>query len=511
MVSTIRRVLISVSDKQGVLELAKFLIQLNPAVEILSTGGTAKFLREADGGVLSASIIEMSDYTGQREILGGRVKSLHPKIHAGLLALKGDAIHEAEMTAAEFHHIDLLVCNLYPFSKTVASKEASFEECIEQIDIGGPAMIRSASKNFACVVCVTDPSQYQSLMTVLRSSRGTTTIGFRQSLAAAAFATIARYDADISSFFANQFNERSKEEEGEREEQKVATIVQLPPAASSSSSESSEAVKMHQQRNYQLSHMLKYGCNPHQKPAAIYQIEGRPLPFKIINGCPGYINLLDAINAFQLVCELKSAFPNLPGAVSFKHCSPAGCALGLPLTDAEAAAFEITTQAAEAMSPTALAYLRARNADPMSSFGDFVAINGIVDHMAAQFIKTSVCDGIIAEGFEPEALVILKSKKHGQFIILQGDEKALAVAEDDVEFREVGGVAFSQRRNNARFTAAAHLSNVVVGSESLPSDAVRDLVLASIAVKYTQSNSIGIAMNGQLIGIGAGQQVSKQT
>jgi phosphoribosylaminoimidazolecarboxamide formyltransferase/IMP cyclohydrolase len=243
---------------------------------------------------------------------------------------------------------------------------------------------------------------------------------------------------------------------------------------------------------------LKYGCNPHQKPSVIYSPLGSKLPFRVVNGTPGYINLLDACNAWQLVFELKQAL-GLPAAASFKHCSPAGAAVGTPLTAVEAAAYEIADPSV--LSPTALAYVRARNADPMCSFGDFAAVSHVIDVATAKVFKAEVCDGIIAPGFEPEALEILKAKKKGGFIILQADESFIAPL---IEFREVYGVTFSQRRNDALFTPD-HLKKVVAGGV-LSEEAKRDMVLASIAIKYTQSNSVGYAKNGQMIGVGAGQQ-----
>lgn len=359
--------------------------------------------------------------------------------------------------------IDLVVMNLYPFEATVKSG-AGFDTCIENIDIGGPSMLRSSSKNHAYVSILTSPNQYPSLIEELNATGGASSLATRRKLAAAAFATSAAYDAAISAYFASQLG-------GE------APVVT---------------------RSYVPHVTLKYGCNPHQKPSVIYSSLGNKMPFQVINGTPGYINLLDACNAWQLVYELKQAL-GLPAAASFKHCSPAGAAVGTPLTAVEAAAYEISD--VNALSPTALAYVRARNADPMCSFGDFAAVSHVIDVATAKVFKTEVCDGIVAPGFEPEALEILKAKKKGAFIVLQADESFIAPI---VEFREVYGVTFSQRRNDAIFTPD-HLKKVVAGNSFTP-EAVRDLVLASISIKYTQSNSVGYAKNGQMIGVGAGQQ-----
>jgi phosphoribosylaminoimidazolecarboxamide formyltransferase/IMP cyclohydrolase len=342
-----------------------------------------------------------------------------------------------------------------------------FDQCVENIDIGGPSMLRSSAKNHAYVAILTSPNQYATLIDELKANNGATSLATRKNFAAQAFATSAAYDAAIATYFSNQ----------------LAAVG------------GSQAVVC--TKAYKPEVTLKYGCNPHQKPSVIYSPLGGKLPFKVINGTPGYINLLDACNAWQLVFELKQAL-GLPAAASFKHCSPAGAAVGTPLTAIEAAAYEIADPSV--LSPTALAYVRARNADPMCSFGDFAAVSHIVDVATAKVFKVEVCDGIIAPGFEPEALEILKAKKKGGFIILQADESYIAPL---LEFREVYGVTFSQRRNDALFTPA-HLQKVVAGK--LPEEAIRDLVLASIAIKYTQSNSVGYAKNGQMIGVGAGQQ-----
>lgn len=338
--------------------------------------------------------------------------------------------------------------------------------CIENIDIGGPSMLRSSAKNHHYVSILTSPNQYAEFSEEFNVLGGKTSLSTRRRLAAAAFATSAAYDAAISAYFAEQLG------------QSTAPVVT---------------------RSYTPAFQLKYGCNPHQKPATIYKSLGKELPFQVVNGTPGYINLLDACNAWQLVFEVKQAL-NLPAAASFKHCSPAGAAVGIPLTSAEAAAYEVTD--VDNLSPTALAYIRARNADPMCSFGDFVAISNIVDVATAKVLKTEVCDGIIAPSFEPEALEILRAKKKGGFIILQADENFIAPI---VEFREMYGVTFAQRRNDTLFTSN-HLEHITTANKELPEQAKIDLILASIAIKYTQSNSVGYAKSGQMIGVGAGQQ-----
>jgi phosphoribosylaminoimidazolecarboxamide formyltransferase/IMP cyclohydrolase len=251
-------------------------------------------------------------------------------------------------------------------------------------------------------------------------------------------------------------------------------------------------------RVYQPQFQLKYGCNPHQVPAGIYSFAGDRFPFRILNGAPGYINLLDALNAWQLVCELREAL-GLPAAASFKHVSPAGAAVATSLSPVLAEVYGVDPKS---LSAQALAYVRARGADPKSSFGDFAAFSDPVDESCAEVLRTEVCDGLIAPGFSGRALDILKGKKGGGFIVLEADP---AFEPPSEEFKEVFGVGFSQRRNDTRLTRA-HLSKRVTAHTALPPEAERDLLLAAITVKYTQSNSVGYALDGQMIGVGAGQQ-----
>jgi phosphoribosylaminoimidazolecarboxamide formyltransferase/IMP cyclohydrolase len=243
---------------------------------------------------------------------------------------------------------------------------------------------------------------------------------------------------------------------------------------------------------------MKYGVNPHQLPSAIYRIKGYSLPFKVLNGVPGYINFLDALNAWQLVKELKHA-TGLPAAASFKHVSPAGAAVGTPLTELEKQIYETGEKE---LTPSSLAYIRARNADPMCSYGDFAALSDVVDEATALVLKTEVSDGIIAAGFEPKALEILKQKKNGSYIVIEADVKYVP---PEMEYREVYGVVFSQKRNHA-LISEQNLKDVTTQEKDLTADAKRDLLVATITLKYTQSNSVGYAINGQMIGVGAGQQ-----
>ncbi|MDD3920175.1 MAG: phosphoribosylaminoimidazolecarboxamide formyltransferase [Eubacteriales bacterium] len=242
---------------------------------------------------------------------------------------------------------------------------------------------------------------------------------------------------------------------------------------------------------------LKYGCNPHQKPASV-SVKTGSLPITVLNGAPGYINLLDALNAWQLVRELRQA-TGLPAAASFKHVSPAGAAVGLPLSEPLRRMYYVTE---EELSPLACAYVRARGADRLSSFGDFIALSDVCDASTARVILPEVSDGVIAPEYDADALALLKQKRKGGYTILQMDA---SYTPPEMEQREVYGVTFTQRRNDTPITAA-HLSHIVTEQTSLSDSAVRDLLIALITVKYTQSNSVCYAKDGQTIGVGAGQQ-----
>ena len=243
---------------------------------------------------------------------------------------------------------------------------------------------------------------------------------------------------------------------------------------------------------------LKYGCNPNQKPSKIYMNEGE-LPIKVLCGRPGYINFLDAFNGWQLVKELKKA-TGLPAATSFKHVSPAGAAVGLPLDETLAKIYWVDD--VEDLSPLACAYARARGADRMSSFGDFISLSDVCDVATAKLIKREVSDGVIAPGYEPEALEILKAKKKGNYAVIEIDPN---YEPDPIEHKEVFGIVFEQGRNELVIDDEL-LANVVTDNKKIPEEAKIDLAIALITLKYTQSNSVCYAKGGQAIGIGAGQQ-----
>lgn len=241
---------------------------------------------------------------------------------------------------------------------------------------------------------------------------------------------------------------------------------------------------------------LRYGTNPHQKPARLMREGG--LPFNVVNGSPGYINMLDALNSWQLVKELKHLL-NMPAAASFKHVSPAGAAVGAPLSDTLKKAYFVEDLE---LSPLAAAYARARGADRVSSYGDWVALSDILDVPTAKIISREVSDGVIAPGFEPAALEILKKKKGGKYALIEMDA---SFEPGETEIREVFGVRFEQKRNTLEITRD-NLKEIVTKNKELPESAIRDLIVATTTIKFTQSNTIGFAVDGQAIGIGAGQQ-----
>lgn len=246
---------------------------------------------------------------------------------------------------------------------------------------------------------------------------------------------------------------------------------------------------------------LKYGCNPNQKPAKIYMENGEALPIEILSGRPGYINFLDAFNSWQLVKELKEAL-GLPAVTSFKHVSPTSAALGIPLTEKLKKACFVDDIPELDSSLLACAYARARGTDRMCSFGDWVALSDVCDVTTAKLIKREVSDGVIAPGYEPEALEILKTKRKGNYNIVKIDPNYVPA---EIERKQVFGITFEQGRNNFQINREL-LSNVVTANKTLPENAVRDLIVSLITLKYTQSNSVCYAVDGQAIGVGAGQQ-----
>ncbi|KAJ4416531.1 bifunctional phosphoribosylaminoimidazolecarboxamide formyltransferase/IMP cyclohydrolase [Neurospora sp. IMI 360204] len=450
MAANQRIAIVSVYDKTGLLDLAKGLVQHN--VRILASGGTAKMIRESGFPVEDISAI-----TKAPEMLGGRVKTLHPAVHAGILA-RELASDEKDLAEQNIEKVDYVICNLYPFKDTVAKINVTVPEAVEEIDIGGVTLIRAAAKNHARVTILSDPNDYAEFLKELES--GEIKDSSRQLYALKAFEHTADYDAAISDFFRKQYASQG--------------LQHLP---------------------------LRYGANPHQKPAAAYVKEGK-LPFTVVNGAPGYINLLDALNAWPLVKELKKALGK-PAAASFKHVSPAGAAIGLELTADERKVYMVDDIPGIETSGLAQAYARARGADRMSSFGDMIALSDVVDVPTATIISKEVSDGVIAPGFEPAAAEILKKKKGGRYLMLQVDPE---FEPSKSETRTVFGVTLAQGRNDVEISPET-FSNIITPKDgTLPENAQRDLTIATIAAKYTQSNSVCYAARGQVVGLGAGQQ-----
>ncbi|VUC36097.1 unnamed protein product [Clonostachys rosea] len=450
MASNQKIAIVSVFDKTGLLDLTKGLVQQN--VRILASGGTARMIRESGFPVEDVSAI-----TKAPEMLAGRVKTLHPAVHAGILA-RDLASDEKDLAEQNISKVDYVICNLYPFKDTVAKVNVSVPEAVEEIDIGGVTLIRAAAKNHKRVTILSDPNDYAGFLKELEAGEISETSRNRYALKA--FEHTADYDSAISDFFRKEYASDG--------DQYLA---------------------------------LRYGANPHQKPAAAFTAEGK-LPFKVLGGAPGYINLLDALNAWPLVKELKQAL-GLPAAASFKHVSPAGAAIGTPLSEDEKKVYFVSDIQGIDSSPLAQAYARARGADRMSSFGDVIALSDIVDVATASIISKEVSDGVIAPGYEDAALEILKKKKGGRYLVLQIDPE---YNPSGTETRTVYGISLQQHRNDYLVSPKSFTKVITPKAGTLSEAAARDLTVATITLKYTQSNSVCYAVNGQVIGLGAGQQ-----
>lgn len=441
--------LLSVSNKSGLVEFAK---RLNDAgLQLIASGGTAKAIRDAN-----IPVRDVSEVTGAPEMLGGRVKTLHPAVHAGILARLSDS-DKSDMEKQDYSYIRVVVCNLYPFVKTISAEDVTVAAAVENIDIGGVTLLRAAAKNHARVTVVCDPQDYNMVAEQFEKSQKDTSIDTRKTLAVKAFNHTAEYDGAISNYFRKEYSQ------GES---------QLP---------------------------LRYGMNPHQKPAQLYTTLPQ-LPLKVVNGSPGFINLCDALNAWQLVAELKQAL-GLPAAASFKHVSPAGAAVGVSLSD-EQARLCMVDDMKDSLTPLATAYARARGADRMSSFGDFIALSDECDVPTARIISREVSDGVIAPGYSEDALAILMKKKGGKYCVLQMDP---TYKPSEMETRTLFGLQMEQKRNDSVINKEM-FANITTQKKDMPESAVRDLIVATIALKYTQSNSVCYARDGQVVGIGAGQQ-----
>ena len=436
--------LLSVSDKEGLVPLATGLLEAG--YRLISSGGTAAALQAA-----GLAVTKVADHTGAPEILGGRVKTLHPRIHGGILARRDEPSHRADLAAQDIPAIDVVVVNLYPFRRTVADPAVAFDTAIENIDIGGPAMVRAAAKNHADVAVLTDPAQYPSFLAALRENRVDQAL--RRRLALAAFTHTAAYDAAISTWLAGHLAE---EEEAAESGAGAALALAMPPRQ-----------------------ILRYGENPHQ-PATWYsepgagwggatQLQGKEL---------SYNNLIDLDAALATVREFGYGSHAQPAAVVVKHTNPCGVATG---------------------AGTAQALERALDADRVSAFGGIVALNTVVDAAAASQLTSLFLECVVAPRFEPEARERLAAKANLR--LLELDPAAIGRAAHQ-QLRSVLGGLLAQELDDA----PADPSTWQVMSDRQP-DAVElaDLTFAWKLVRHIRSNAIAVARNGQSLGIGAGQ------
>ncbi|MBL1255782.1 bifunctional phosphoribosylaminoimidazolecarboxamide formyltransferase/IMP cyclohydrolase [Methylocystis sp. Sn-Cys] len=434
----VARALLSVSDKTGLVEFARALA--GHGVELVSTGGTRKAL--ADAGL---AVKDISDLTHFPEMMDGRLKTLHPKVHGGLLAIRENPEHEAAMLAHDIRPIDLLVVNLYPFEATLA-KGAPFEECVENIDIGGPAMIRAASKNHDDVAVVVDPADYAAMVEELKATQGATTRATRRRLAQKAFARTAAYDAAISNWLAQELDEAS------------------PPVRAFGG---------------KLSEPMRYGENPHQSAGFYVTGEARPgvATAKQAQGKKlSYNNINDTDAAFECVAEFDPA--RTAAVVIVKHANPCGVAEGASLEEA---------------------YVKALRCDPTSAYGGIVALNRKLDAQAAREIVKIFTEVIIAPDAEQEAIEIVAAKKNLRLLLTGGlpDPRARGLA-----FRSVAGGFLAQSRDNA----VVDDMDLKIVTKRAPSEAeLANLKFAYRVVKHVKSNAIVYARDLATVGIGAGQ------
>jgi len=439
----IQRALISVTDKSGLVEFAQVLAGLG--VELVSTGGTARALREA-----GLAVRDISDLTGFPEMLDGRVKTLHPLVHGGLLYIRGNAEHEAAVAANGIVPIDLVVVNLYAFEKTAAQPGVAFGHLIENIDIGGPSMVRSAAKNFEDVAIVTNPASYKELSAELVTNNGCLSRNTRWHLAQKAFALTAAYDSAIAAAL-----------------EQIAAAPD-PQSAARFDSASFPAVLRVQ---YPLAQALRYGENPHQR-AALYsdgsglgvagatQLQGKELSFN---------NLVDLEACWDLAQEFDE-----PGVAIIKHTNPCGAATGSSILEA---------------------YQKALQADPVSAYGAVIGVNRIVDQDAADEIAQLFVEAIAAPGFTPGALERFAAKKNLRLVEVRS-------APARPVLKQVSGGLLMQDADTGHITSA---ELKVVTQRPPTEDELKSLLFAWRVVKHVKSNAIVYARNGQTIGVGAGQ------
>ncbi len=450
----VRRALISVSDKSGMVDLAKAL-QNEFSVEIISTGGTSTLLKEA--GVV---VKDVADVTGFPELMDGRLKTLHPVIHGGLLGVRENPEHQAAMRRHGIVPIDLLIVNLYPFEKVTSQSDCPVERAIENIDIGGPAMIRSAAKNHADVVVLTDANQYSHLLVELRRHSGSTSHEFRRNLACQAFLRTSTYDAMIHNYLSTR---------------PVAGADAAASPAVRTCEFPAALVPVLQKKQ-----SLRYGENPHQPAAfyaqgrgdtglaALHQLHGKEL---------SYINLLDADAAATLVAEFHQ-----PAATVIKHANPCGCAVGKTLVEA---------------------FNLAYAGDPVAAYGGIVALNEMVDLVTAQNIVHGkrFLEVLIAPAFAPEALEILQ-QRWADCRILQLPGLKSGIVPTGLSYRSLWGAMLVQRVDMHGFDRAA----CRVMSRRVPTAAQwADLECADLVCKHVKSNAITLVRGGQLLAAGAGQ------
>ena len=438
----IERALVSVTDKTGVVDFVKELAQMG--VEIISTGGTAKVL--AENGV---KVIEISDYTGFPEMMDGRLKTLHPKVHGGLLSIRANADHMAAIQEQGIQTIDMLVVNLYRFEETVA-KGCAMHEAIENIDIGGPTMLRAASKNYQDVSVVTDPNDYAAIIEEMKASAGQVSVETNFQLCRKTFALTARYDAAISNYLMGL-----NEEEG-------------------------ASFPLTYTVQYERKQLLRYGENPHQKAAFYgeYKVEEPSLTTaeQLWGKELSYNNIMDADAALELIMEFEQ-----PGCVILKHSNPCGAAQGTSLAEAYVTAFAV---------------------DPTSAFGGIVGFNRTIDAATAEEIGKAFTEVVIAPDYTAEALAILEQKKNVRLLKVADILKGNAAKKGGLYTRKVaGGLLLQERDLGCADLDAAQ----VVSSRKPTADEMEALKFAWRICKYVKSNAIVYADKNKLIGVGAGQ------
>ena len=467
----IRRALISVSDKTGIVDFARELAHFN--VEIISTGGTARALRDA-----GITVRDISDITGFPEMMDGRVKTLHPRVHGGLLGIRDNPEHVAAMQQQGIDPIDLLVVNLYPFAQTIMREGVTISEAIEQIDIGGPAMIRSAAKNAHDVAVVVEPSSYENIIYEIKSRDGALSLATRKGLAIEAFQQTSIYDLMISSYLSNQGKPNALGSGGG-----IGTVAgggvvgryAIPAVISETFSVEEFRGQLPSQSSWSIGKIadLRYGENPHQK-AALYQMaqSGGVTNAEVLSGKEmSFNNYVDADAAWSLVSDFDDT-----ACAIIKHTNPAGVGIG---------------------ETAAKAYTKALATDPVSAFGGIVAFNRNVDAEAAQEVVKIFTEVVIAPEYDAAALEVLRSKKNLRVLRMKeqrGGQK--------LEFRQISGGMLVQTADDHKLDPMA----IKVVSARQPTDEeIRALFFAWVVCKHTKSNAIVYARDGQTVGVGAGQ------